>query len=125
MTLMQILSVLICKKWIVQDPIGSMVTQEVAQIVLLVWMVSKHPMLHRGQVKGGAMDILQQIAQALQRVAQPAVFVPQVSAIERMEKYRPMDFLGKKDDEPSMTENWLERTERMLRKMHCTPKENL
>ena len=42
-----------------------------------------------------------------------------------MEKYQPMDFLGKIDDEPSMAENWLERTERMLRKMHCTPKENL
>ena len=36
-----------------------------------------------------------------------------------------MDFLGKKDDEPSMVENWLERIERMLWKMHCTPKENL
>ena len=36
-----------------------------------------------------------------------------------------MDFLGKKDDEPSMEENWLERTERMLRQMHCTPEENL
>ena len=47
------------------------------------------------------------------------------SAIKRMAKYRPMDFLGKKDDEPSMGENWLERTERMLWKMHCTPEENL
>ena len=28
-------------------PIGFEVTQEVAQIVLLVWMVGKHPMLHR------------------------------------------------------------------------------
>ena len=36
-----------------------------------------------------------------------------------------MDFLGKKDDEPFMAENWLERTERMLRQMHCTPEENL
>ena len=36
-----------------------------------------------------------------------------------------MDFLRKKDDEPSMAENWLKRTERMLRKMHCTPEENL
>ena len=36
-----------------------------------------------------------------------------------------MDFLGKKDDEPSMVEDWLERTERMLRQMHCTPEENL
>ena len=37
------------------------------------------------------MDILQQIAQALQRAAQSATVVPQRSAI---------DFLGKKDDEP-------------------------
>ena len=56
---------------------------------------------------------------------QPAAVVPQRSAIERMEKYRPIYFLGKKDDEPSMVENWLERTERMLRQMHYTPKENL
>ena len=51
------------------------------------------------------MDILQKIAQALQRAAQPAVVVPQWSSIERMTKYRPMDFLGKKDDEPYMVEN--------------------
>ena len=57
--------------------------------------------------------------------AQPTVVVPQRSVIERMEKCRPMDFLRKKDDEPSMVENWLERTERMLRQMHCTPEENL
>ena len=31
-----------------------------------------------------------------------------------MVRYRPVDFLGKKEDEPSMAENWLERTERML-----------
>ena len=46
-TLMRILSVLIGKQWIVQDPIGSEVTREVTQIVLLVWMVGKHPILHR------------------------------------------------------------------------------
>ena len=67
------------------------------------------------------MDILQQIAQALQRAAQPAAIVPHGSVIERMAKYLPMDFLGKKDDEPSMAENWLKRTERMLRQMHFTP----
>ena len=61
------------------------------------------------------MDILQQIAQALQRAAQPAAVVPQRSAIERMTKYQLIDFLGKKDNEPSRAENWLERTERMLR----------
>ena len=86
-----------------------------------------HALLIReqGQAVGSAMDILKQIAQALQRLAQPAVVVSQRSAIERMEKYRPMDFLRKKDDEPSMAENWLKRTEKMLRKMHCTLEENL
>ena len=75
----------------------------------------------QGQAAGGAMDILQKIAQALQRAAQLAIVVPRRLAIERMTKYRPIYFLGKKDDEPSMMENWLERTERMLRQMHCTP----
>ena len=71
------------------------------------------------------MDILQQISQALKRAAQLAAIVPQRLAIERMAKYLPINFLGKKDDEPSMAENWLKRTERMLRQMHCTPEENL
>ena len=79
----------------------------------------------QGQAAGGDMDIHQHIAQALQRATQPAAIVPQWLAIERMTKYRPMDFLGKKDDEPSMAENWLERTKRMLRQMHCTSEENL
>ena len=71
------------------------------------------------------MDILQQIAQSLQRAAQPTAVVSQQSAIERMTNYRFMDFLRKKDDEPSMMENWLERTERILWKMHCTAEDNL
>ena len=58
-------------------------------------------------------------------MAQLAAVIPQRSAIERMAKYQPMDFLGKKDDEPSMSENWLERTKRMLWQIHCTPEENL
>ena len=79
------------------------------------------PSIHeQGQAAGGTVDILQQIAQALQRVSQPTQVVPQRTTIERMAKYRPIDFLGKKDDKPSMAE----RTERMLRKMHCTPEEN-
>ena len=56
------------------------------------------------------MDILQQIAQAQQRALQPAAIAPQRSAIKRMARYRPMDFLGKKEDEPLMAENWIERT---------------
>ena len=61
-----------------------------------------------------AIDILQQLAQALQRAAQPAAVAPQRLAIKRMARYRSVDFLGWKEDEPSMAENWLERTERML-----------
>ena len=71
------------------------------------------------------MDILQQIAQALQRAVQLVAVVPQRSTIERMEKYRPIDLLRKIDDEPSMIENWLERIKRILRQMHCTSEENL
>ena len=84
-------------------------TRKVAQIAPLVWMVGKRPLapsIHeQGQATGGTMDILQKIAQALQRAVQPAAVVPQQSAIERMEKYRPIDFLGKKDDVPSLVEN--------------------
>ena len=36
-----------------------------------------------------------------------------------------MDFLRKKDDELSMAENWLERTERMLLQINYTQEENL
>ena len=73
----------------------------------------------------GAIDILQKLAQVLQRAGQPDAVAPQRSAIERMARYRPVDFLGRKEDEPSMAENWLERTERMLVQMHCTPDESL
>ena len=72
------------------------------------------PMNEPKPVAGGVIDILQQLAQTLQRAAQPAAVAPQRSAIERMVRYRPVDFLRRKEDEPSMAENWLERTERML-----------
>ena len=58
----------------------------------------------KGQAVGGTIDILQKIAQALQRAAQPTAVTPQWSAIMRMARYQLIDFLGKKDDEPSMTE---------------------
>ena len=77
------------------------------------------------QVVEGTMGILQQLAQALQRDGQPDTIALQRSAIERMARYRPVDFIGKKEDEPSMEENWLERTERMLVQMHCTAEEKL
>ena len=39
------------------------------------------PMNNQGQATEGAMDILRQIAHALQRASQPAAVVPQRSAI--------------------------------------------
>ena len=49
------------------------------------------------QVAGGTIGILQQLAQALQRARQPAVIASQRSTIERMARYRPINFLGKKE----------------------------
>ena len=72
------------------------------------------------QVVGGTMGILRQLDQALQRAGQPTAALTQRSAIEIMARHRPIDFMGKKDDEPSMAENWLERIEQMLVQMHCT-----
>ena len=83
------------------------------------------PMNELEHAAGGAIDILQQLAQTLQRAAQPDAVAPQRSAIERMARYRPVDFLGRKEDEPSMAENWIERTKRMLAQMHCTSDESL
>ena len=83
------------------------------------------PMNEPEQVAGGTIGILQQLVQALQRARQPAAIAPKRSAIERTARYRPVDFMGKKEDEPSMAENWLERTERMLVQMHFTTEEKL
>ena len=83
------------------------------------------PMNEPEQVAGGTMGILQHLARALQRARQPAIISSQRSAIERMERYRSIDFLGKKEDGPSMAENWLEITERMLVQMHCTTEDKL
>ena len=77
------------------------------------------------QVVGGTMGILQQFAQTLQRAEKSAAIAPQRSAIERMARYRSIDFMGKKDDEPAMAENWLERIEIMLVQMHCIAEEKL
>ena len=51
------------------------------------------PMNELEQVVGGTMGILQQLAQALQRAGQPAANVLHRSAIERMARYRLIEFL--------------------------------
>ena len=82
---------------------------------------SHAPSIHKQEpTTGGTMDILQQLALALQRASQPAMLAPHRSTIDRMARYQPVDFLRRKEDEPSIAENWLERTERMLVQMNCT-----
>ena len=54
------------------------------------------PMSELEQVVGGTMGILQQLAQALQRAEQPAAITPKRSTIERIARYRPVDFKGRK-----------------------------
>ena len=79
----------------------------------------------QGQAIGRVVNILQKIDQPLQRAAQPVQVIPQRVIINIMAKYRPIKFLGKKDDEPSTAENWLGITERMVRQMNYRPKKNL
>ncbi|KAL5758520.1 hypothetical protein ACOSP7_021131 [Xanthoceras sorbifolium] len=62
------------------------------------------------------------MAEFFQNVARAA---PRRSAIERLVRYRPTDFHGRKDENASAAEYWFERTDRILEQMHCTPKERL
>ncbi|KAL5823180.1 hypothetical protein ACOSQ4_021080 [Xanthoceras sorbifolium] len=65
---------------------------------------------------------MQQMAEFFQNLARAA---PRRSAIERLAKYRPTDFHGKRDEDACAAEYWFERTDRILEQMHCTPKERL
>ncbi|KAL5821576.1 hypothetical protein ACOSQ3_023458 [Xanthoceras sorbifolium] len=70
----------------------------------------------------GQPTFIQQMAEFFQNVARA---VPRRSAIERLTKYRPTDFHGRKDEDASAAEYWFERTDRILQQMHCTPEESL
>ncbi|KAL5756115.1 hypothetical protein ACOSQ2_020861 [Xanthoceras sorbifolium] len=70
----------------------------------------------------GQPAFIQQMAELFQNVAKAA---PRRSAIERLAKYRPTDFHGRKDEDVSAAEYWFERTDRILEQMHCTSEERL
>ncbi|KAL5757916.1 hypothetical protein ACOSP7_020527 [Xanthoceras sorbifolium] len=70
----------------------------------------------------GQPTFMQQMAEFFQNVARAA---PRRSVIERLAKYRPTDFHGRKDEDASAAEYWFERTDRILEQMHCTPEERL
>ncbi|KAL5797318.1 hypothetical protein ACOSQ2_002138 [Xanthoceras sorbifolium] len=70
----------------------------------------------------GQPAFMQQMAEFFQNVARAA---PRRLAIERLAKYRPTDFHGRKDEDAYAAEYWFERTDRILEQMHCTPEERL
>ncbi len=51
--------------------------------------------------------------------------LPLKSHLEKLRKYGAMDFLGKKEDDLATVKILLERTERVLWQLHCTPEQNL
>ncbi|KAL5789905.1 hypothetical protein ACOSQ2_004793 [Xanthoceras sorbifolium] len=65
---------------------------------------------------------MQQMVEFFQHVVKAA---PQRSVIERLTKYRPTDFHGRKDEDAPAAEYWLERTEGILQQLHCTSEESL
>ncbi|KAL5733606.1 hypothetical protein ACOSQ2_033298 [Xanthoceras sorbifolium] len=70
----------------------------------------------------GQSAFMQQMAEFFHNVARAS---PRRSAIERLVRYRPTDFHGRKDEDASAAEYWFERTDRILEQMHCTPEERL
>ena len=59
----------------------------------------------------GQPIFMEQMAEFFQHVARAA---PGKSMIERMARYKPTDFNGRKDEDASTAKFWLERTERIL-----------
>ncbi|KAL5784709.1 hypothetical protein ACOSQ2_007101 [Xanthoceras sorbifolium] len=86
-----------------------------------VYGESVSPRMVGPEIQGQLVN-MQQMAEFFQNVAKA---VPRRSAIERLAKYRPTDFHGRRDEDASAAEYWFERTERILQQLHCTPDERL
>ncbi|KAL5816180.1 hypothetical protein ACOSQ3_024558 [Xanthoceras sorbifolium] len=82
---------------------------------------SVSPGVARPEIQGQPI-IMQQMVEFFENVARAA---PRRSAIERLAKYRPTDFHGKRDEDASTAEYWFEGTERILQQLHCMPEESL
>ncbi|KAL5774521.1 hypothetical protein ACOSP7_012078 [Xanthoceras sorbifolium] len=82
---------------------------------------SVSPRIAGPEIQGQPVN-MQQMAEFFQNVARAA---PRRSAIERLAKYRPTDFHGRRDEDASAAEYWFERTERILQQLHCTAEESL
>ncbi len=49
----------------------------------------------------------------------------QKSHLKKLRKFGAVDFFGKREDDSVATENWLDKTGRVLKQLHCTPEQNL
>ncbi|XP_058008048.1 uncharacterized protein LOC131182523 [Hevea brasiliensis] len=49
----------------------------------------------------------------------------QKSPLGKIRKYGAVDFNGRKEDDSAAAKYWLERTERVLQQLHCTPEQSL
>ncbi|KAL5747074.1 hypothetical protein ACOSQ2_024371 [Xanthoceras sorbifolium] len=78
------------------------------------------PRMAGPEIQGQPVN-MQQMAKFFQNVARAA---PQRSAIERLAKYRPTDFYGRRDEDASAAEYWFEQTERILQQLHCSLEES-
>ncbi len=71
-----------------------------------------------------ATATFQQMAEFFRQMA--GVMPPhQKSHLEKLRKFRAVDFLGKREDDSVIAENLLDRTGRFLKQLHCTPEQNL
>ncbi len=66
-------------------------------------------------------EFFKQIAGVMPPIPPPQ----QKSHLEKLRKFRAVDFLGRKEDNPVAVDNWLDRTRRVLKQLRCTPEQNL
>ncbi|XP_021654665.2 uncharacterized protein LOC110645728 [Hevea brasiliensis] len=79
----------------------------------------------RGTAGRTQQAFLEQMTQMLCEFTGAIPQPTQRSPLKKLKKYGVVDFMGKKEDDPSATEHWLERIERVLRHLHCTPDQQL
>ena len=70
-------------------------------------------------------DFFRQMAGVMPAPPPPPPAPQQKSHLERLRKFGAVDFYGKREDDSIAAENWLNRTGRVLKQLHCTPEQNL
>ncbi|XP_052882767.1 uncharacterized protein LOC128291610 [Gossypium arboreum] len=75
-------------------------------------------------------QVLRDIADALQHIvraipATTSVPIVRQAPIKELRKYGATEFQGLKGADPSVAENWIETTKRVLQQLDCTPRESL